>query len=78
VFRALESSDLTPKLAACRVPVLIVNGEQDGARPGGERTASMMNHAEHHILPGTGHCCFLEDPDGFDKLALSFLARHGF
>ena len=78
VFRALEESDLTPKLPDCRVPTLIVNGEHDGARRGGERTASMLKQAEHHILPGTGHCCFLEDPGGFDTLVLSFLARHGF
>ena len=76
VFRALETSDLTPKLAECRVPTLIVNGEHDGARPGGERTASMMKDVEHRILAGTGHCCFLEDPEGFDELVLSFLARH--
>jgi 3-oxoadipate enol-lactonase len=77
VFRALEGSDLTPKLADCRVPTLIVNGEHDGARAGGERTASLLKQVEHHILPGTGHCCFLEDPEGFDNLVLSFLARRG-
>ena len=78
VFRALENSDLTPKLAECRVPTLIVNGEHDGARPGGERTASMIKHAEHQIIPGTGHCCFLEDPEAFDELVQGFLARHGY
>jgi 3-oxoadipate enol-lactonase len=78
VFRALENSDLTPKLAECRVPILVVNGEHDGARPGGERTASMIKHAEHRVIPGTGHCCFLEDPDAFDELVQGFLARHGY
>lgn len=78
VFRALEGSDLTPKLAACRVPILIVNGEHDGARSGGERTAFMLKHAEHQVLPGTGHCCFLEDPDRFDEMMGVFLTRHGF
>jgi 3-oxoadipate enol-lactonase len=77
VFRALETSDLTPKLGQCRVQTLIVNGEHDGARPGGERTASLLKGAEHEILPGTGHCCFLEDPERFDAIVESFLARHG-
>ena len=77
VFRALEMSDLTPRLVDCRVPMLIVNGEHDNARQGGERTASMLKRAEHKVLPGTGHCCFLEDPAGFDELMQSFLARLG-
>lgn len=77
VFQALTVSDLTPKLAALRSPVLIVNGEHDSALPGGTRTAGLIAQAEHRILPGTGHCCFLEDPAGFDALAIDFLRRHG-
>jgi 3-oxoadipate enol-lactonase len=78
VFRALENSDLTMRLPDCGVPILVVNGEHDGARAAGERTASMLKHAEHHVLPGAGHCCFLEDPERFDELMQNFLARHGF
>jgi pimeloyl-ACP methyl ester carboxylesterase len=78
VFCALENADLTPRLPECRVPTLVVNGEHDGARPGGERTASLLKEAEHRILPGTGHCCFLEDPGAFDELVNGFLARHGY
>lgn len=78
VFRALEDSDLTPQLADCRVSTLVMNGEHDSARAGGERTASMIKYAEHQLLPGVGHCCFLEDPERFDELVRSFLARHGY
>jgi pimeloyl-ACP methyl ester carboxylesterase len=77
VFRALTVSDVTPKLLAYRTPTLIVNGEHDNARPGGTRTAALIPHAQHEILRGTGHCCFIEDPETFNALVQSFLERHG-
>lgn len=77
VFQALTVSDLTPKLPTYRSPTLIVNGEHDSALPGGTRTASLIPHAEHRILAGTGHCCFLEDPGGFNALVQEFLDCHG-
>jgi pimeloyl-ACP methyl ester carboxylesterase len=77
VFQALTVSDLTPKLVAYKSPTLIVNGEHDSALPGGTKTAALIPHAEHKILPGTGHCCFLEDPARFNALVQDFLARNG-
>ena len=77
VFMALTLSDLTPKLPAYRTPTLIVNGEHDNALPGGTRTAVLIPHAEHRILPGTGHCCFVEDPGSFNVLVEDFLKRNG-
>jgi 3-oxoadipate enol-lactonase len=77
VFEALTVSDLTPKLPSYRTPTLIVNGEHDNALPGGTRTAGLIRHAEHRILPATGHCCFLEDPAGFEALVRDFLVRNG-
>ena len=77
VFQALTVSDLTPRLAAYKSPTLIVNGEHDAALPGGTRTAGLISHAEHKILPNTGHCCFLEDPENFNALAQDFLTRNG-
>jgi 3-oxoadipate enol-lactonase len=77
VFQALTVSDLTPKLPAYRTPTLIVNGEHDSALAGGTRTAGLIPHAEHKILPGTGHCCFLEDPGSFNALVREFLLRNG-
>jgi pimeloyl-ACP methyl ester carboxylesterase len=76
VFRALTISDLTPQLPGYRTPTLIVNGEHDGALPGGTKTASLIAHAEHRILPDTGHCCFLEDPAGFEEIVIDFLERN--
>jgi pimeloyl-ACP methyl ester carboxylesterase len=77
VFQALITCDLTAKLPAYRRPTLIVNGEHDNALPGGRRTAALIPHAEHRILPRTGHCCFLEDPAGFEAIVRNFLVRHG-
>ena len=76
VFAALTVSDLTPKLPAYRSPMLIVNGEHDNALPGGKRTAALIPHAMHEILPRTGHCCFLEDPETFNALVQAFLVNN--
>lgn len=76
VFGALTVSDLTPKLAAYKTPTLIVNGEHDSALAGGTRTAGLIRQAEHKILPGAGHCCFLEDPATFDGYVGDFLTRN--
>jgi 3-oxoadipate enol-lactonase len=76
VFEALTVSDLTPKLAAYKTPTLIVNGEHDSALEGGTRTASLIAHARHEILPDAGHCCFLEKPEAFNALVIEFLERN--
>jgi 3-oxoadipate enol-lactonase len=76
VFGALTVSDLTSRLPAYKSPTLIVNGELDNALKGGTRTASLILHAEHKIIPGAGHCCFLEDPATFDALLRDFLHRN--
>jgi 3-oxoadipate enol-lactonase len=77
VFHALITSDLTAKLPGCRIPTLIVNGEHDNALPGGTHTAALIRNAEQRILAATGHCCFLEDPVGFEAIVRDFLVRHG-
>jgi pimeloyl-ACP methyl ester carboxylesterase len=76
VFQALTVSDLTPKLPHYKSQTLIVNGEHDAALPGGTRTAGLIAQAEHRVLPGTGHCCFLEDPGAFNALVEDFLKRN--
>ena len=76
VFGALTVSDLTNRLPAYMSPTLIVNGEFDNALKGGTRTASLIAQAEHKIIAGTGHCCFLEDPATFDALVRDFLQRN--
>lgn len=41
--------------------------------PAGQKTASLIPHAVHKIVPGTGHACCIEDPAGFDALVIDFL-----
>ncbi|MDO9442001.1 MAG: alpha/beta hydrolase [Beijerinckiaceae bacterium] len=77
VFAALQGADLSTRLPKCEVPALVVNGEFDSARAGGELTASLMPNAEHRLIPGAGHCCFLEDPETFDSHMQDFLRRQG-
>lgn len=75
VFQALTVSDLTPKLPDYSTPTLVVNGEHDNALPAGTRTASLLRNCEHVIIPGAGHCCFLEDPASFDAQLIAFLRK---
>lgn len=77
VFGALTVSDLTPRLGACKTPMLIVNGEHDSALAGGTRTAGLIAHAQHVIMPGAGHCCFVENPALFNDTVAAFLGQHG-
>ena len=76
VFGALTVSDLTPRLGAYKTPTLIVNGEHDSALGGGTRTASLIAQAEHVIMPGAGHCCFVEKPAAFNEIVSAFLGKH--
>jgi 3-oxoadipate enol-lactonase len=76
VFGALTVSDLTDRLPAYKSPTLIVNGEFDNALKGGTRTASLISQSEHTIIPGAGHCCFLEDPATFETVMQDFLRRN--
>jgi len=76
-FRALQATNLLEALPACPTPTLVVNGEHDSARAGGERTASLMPNARHVVIPDAGHCCFLEDPATFDRCVEAFMAAEG-
>jgi 3-oxoadipate enol-lactonase len=73
VFMAGNHTDNTGRLAAMKVPLLVINGELDHSLPAGQRTASLVPGAVHKVLPGTGHACCLEDPAGFDRLMIEFL-----
>ena len=77
LYEALIPHDLTPHLAAFKTPLLIINGEHDRVSPGGAQTASLVPHAERRILPGLGHCSFLEGPAAFNAVVEDFLTRKG-
>ena len=66
---------LTPKLAAVRVPALVVVGEKDWIGVGGSVKAHRaLAGSELVILPGLGHQPFTQDPEGFNPRLDAFLA----
>jgi 3-oxoadipate enol-lactonase len=77
VFRAANGTTMTDRLYTMRVPTLVINGETDYSRPGGEETARLIPGAVHRVLPGTGHACCIEDPAGFDAIMTEFLGERG-
>jgi 3-oxoadipate enol-lactonase len=77
VFMAGNHTDNRARLPTMKVPTLVINGEFDNSLAAGTRTASLVPGAVHHVLPGTGHACCIEDPAGFDRLVLDFLRARG-
>ena len=77
VFTARATLDMTPLVPAMRVPTLIINGEFDNSLKAARETASLIPHAEHVVLPNSGHACCLEVPAAFDAAMSGFLLRHG-
>jgi pimeloyl-ACP methyl ester carboxylesterase len=59
------------------VPALVVHGMQDLIVPveNGRRLVERLPNAEYVELEGLGHNLPLEDPEGFARLVLGFLAR---
>jgi len=77
IFHALQNRDLTARLAELKMPVLIMNGEFDNSLKRSIEMSTRIAGAEHHVIPGAGHACCLEDPAAFDEIVMRFLANHG-
>jgi 3-oxoadipate enol-lactonase len=58
------------------VPALVIHGTDDRVIPfaNGERLAAQMERAQLETMPGAGHLCFLEQPQGFQALLASWFA----
>ena len=78
IFHALQNRDFTARLAELKMPVLIMNGEFDNSLARSREMSRKIAGAEHHVIPGTGHACCLEDPATFDEIVLNFLKKHKF
>ncbi len=78
MFHALQNRDLTARLPELKMPVLILNGEFDNSLKRSKEMSTKIAGAEHHVIPGAGHACCLEDPARFDEIVLAFLRKYGF
>lgn len=78
IFHALQNRDLTARLTELKMPVLIMNGEFDNSLKRSRAMSMKIAGAEHHVIPGAGHACCLEDPATFDEIVLRFLRKNGF
>ena len=73
---SLLEAPLTEALAGLRAPALVITGERDVFCP---PRASEIIHARIpgsvlRIMPAVGHCLHWEDPAGFNRTVLDFLA----
>jgi pimeloyl-ACP methyl ester carboxylesterase len=68
--------DLTDRMAALRMPVLVLTGDEDWPclNPGLLLKRSIAT-AALAVMPNCGHAINLEDPDGFNRLVGDFLAQ---
>jgi len=78
IFRARAPVNLRARLPEISLPTLVVNGATDVSLESGRETARRIRGAEHRVIPGAGHMCNFEEPWEFDRLALDFLAAHGY
>ncbi|MCW5854381.1 MAG: alpha/beta fold hydrolase, partial [Anaerolineae bacterium] len=64
------------RLAEIHAPTLILNGERDlpDFHAVADRLAQGIPGAQRVILPGVGHMSNMEDPAGFNRVVLDFLA----
>lgn len=70
---------LVPPLAAADIPALVIWGASDAYLPTSlaERQKEAFPSAEIHILPGSGHWPFIDDPATVARLLTGFLHSTG-
>jgi 3-oxoadipate enol-lactonase len=74
-WQAISQVETQPRLAAVRVPALVITGEADLSSPPAcaEAMAAAIPGAQLHILPGAPHMAPLEQPGAFTAGVLPFL-----
>jgi 3-oxoadipate enol-lactonase len=72
---AVRGLDTLPRLAAVRVPVLVVAGELDQGTPVAMSQALVdaMRGARLHVLRGAAHISMIEQPAAFARVVQDFL-----
>jgi 3-oxoadipate enol-lactonase len=78
VARGMTRFSVMSRLAALRLPTLVVSGECDELIPtaASRVTADQVAGAAFRVIPRAGHIASLDSPDIFNPLLLTFLAEH--
>ena len=74
---AIATHDAIDRLEAIRCPTLVSVAEDDILTPPrfSRDIAKRIPGAELRVVPGAGHCYFLERPDTFNEISLDFIER---
>jgi hypothetical protein len=76
VVGTLRDWDITPRLCAIEVPVLITSGRHDEASPAQmKHLADHIPQAEWVVFEGSGHMAHFEEPDRYMAVLSDFLTR---
>ncbi len=69
VLEILKTVDIREKLKTCRIPTLIVHGQQDKiiALSDSEELVKLLPKAQLEVLANAGHCWNIEDPKAFTE-----------
>ncbi len=74
---SLKSFDVTPRLAELRLPVLLVTGEFDEARPEtAARYRKLIPGALLEVIPGAAHALFADNPTRTRQVLAEFFRAH--
>lgn len=75
--------NIEPELAKIKTPTLVIQGDQDYVVGLGHAeliynalTALTAENKELHIIPETGHCPAIEEPEKLAEILVSFFERH--
>jgi 3-oxoadipate enol-lactonase len=76
---AISALDLTDRIAAIKLPTLIVVGEEDQGTPvaASQAIQARIAGAQLEIIKSAAHLSNLEQPETFTRIITSFLARLG-
>jgi 3-oxoadipate enol-lactonase len=76
---AISQLDLTDKIAAIKVPTVIIVGEEDQGTPvaASQAIQKQIAGSQLEIIKSASHLSNLEQPEEFTRILTSFLARLG-
>jgi pimeloyl-ACP methyl ester carboxylesterase len=71
-----ERPDFTGRMAICKVPALVVGGEEDVAMPPAEslQLAAELPGSRLQMIPAAGHMVMMEQPAAVNRVLTEFLA----